>query len=363
MKKLKSVPLLALTLAVVFNAAACGGAAFDYDAATDPVRYPAQNEYTPDLSGLDTFVLDKRGDFVIMQCADMHMKSDDGIQTAKNNVYPYLNHFIDEYAPDLLVLTGDNTSNSGGSLEPMRELADYLDGFAIPWAPVFGNHEHADFSGSGGVDAMAEIFESADNCLYKANTDIMRYSGDGGLINGNYTVSIKENGKLVYTLFMMDSGPEYSYFSEEQTDWYRETVETISRANYGAFDLATNKVVPSMLFAHLPVPEYEIAAKAILGGEGYGKIPDEYGSGENRETAIGQSKNIGFFELMKLYGTTNMFVGHRHTNSGSLMYENINLTFGVKTGENNAHDDDSVGATIITIGSRGVTVEQCYYKA
>mgnify|MGYP003304207746 CR=1 FL=1 len=74
------------------------------------------------------------------------------------------------------------------------KLVEYMDGFKIPWAPIFGNHDN---ESQMGVTWQCEQFENAKYCMFKRGT--IDYS------NGNYTVAIVKGRKPIRILYFMDS--------------------------------------------------------------------------------------------------------------------------------------------------------------
>ena len=54
---------------------------------------------------------------------------------------------INKVQPDLITVSGDLAW--AGNYESYANLADLLDSFGIPWAPVFGNHDNQGVSWLG----------------------------------------------------------------------------------------------------------------------------------------------------------------------------------------------------------------------
>ena len=91
-------------------------------------------------------------------------------------------------------MTGDNVWGSfddNGSA--LTALIGVLDGFGIPWAAVYGNH--ANESEKGAI-WQNEQYQFSENGLF------LRGVTDG---NGNYTVGLKQGGKVKRVFFMMDT--------------------------------------------------------------------------------------------------------------------------------------------------------------
>lgn len=100
---------------------------------------------------------------------------------------------INMVKPDLITISGDLAW--AGHYESYEHLADLLDGFGIPWAPVFGNHDNQ--GGAEQVEKAAEILRQRKHCLLER--------GDPALGYGNYVIGIEEEGHLLHALLLMDS--------------------------------------------------------------------------------------------------------------------------------------------------------------
>ena len=94
----------------------------------------------------------------------------------------------------------------------------------------------------------------------------------------------------------------------------------IKNANEGQYS-------PAMCFIHKPLPEFRLAYNGYLNGqvESIGDVHVHY-------SCFGSSQN-GFFEKVKVKGVSDIICGHQHGNNFTLKYENVRLTFALKTGE------------------------------
>ena len=147
--------------------------------------------------------------------------------------YDHITEIINATKPDLILLTGDvvygEFDDNGSSL---TDFVAFMETFKIPWAPVFGNHDAETVLG---VDWQCEQFEKAEYCLFKQR----ELTG-----NGNYTVGIKQDGKLRRVFFMLDSNgctwmsqksKENGHyrtaagFGQDQIDWYTNTINEIKK--------------------------------------------------------------------------------------------------------------------------------------
>ena len=122
--------------------------------------------------------------------------------------------------------------------------------------------------------------------------------------------------------------------------------------------------VESTLFIHIPLPEYNMAAK-IYEPINDGFTKDENGNfGMQREPICSPYYNSGMFEkIVELNSTKNVVCGHEHKNNFSVLYRGVRLTYATKTGD--GHDwveDGSVcGGTVLEFDeSEKLTVSPIY---
>ena len=300
---------------------------------------------------------DPTKDFVILNITDVQLNDDEvfadmGIRS--NNMIASL---IEKTQPDLITLTGDN---AWGTVAYM-ELINYIDSFDIPWAPVMGNHD-----GQGCVSEFwaAELFTQAENCLFQFGPENMGY--------GNYILNVTENGKIIHTLFMLDTHSNRDYTLEDgtvledeydhlwplQMNWYKWAVNGIAEQE--------GKVIESTCFMHIPVYEFKTAWEEAWDAENDCYYPEyaETSFGRNNEVCCPAPVNNGFFDICKDLGSTkNIIVGHDHVNSSSIEYQGIRLTYGLKLGEGCYFEEGMTGGTTLSINSQGnVTTEHHYLE-
>lgn len=295
-------------------------------------------------------------DFKILQITDTQLYMLLGDNKAALEMVETL---VTEQNPDLVVMTGDNVSAlfTDTLVKKTIRCMDRLD---VPWAPVFGNHD-----GEGRADLawQGEQYASAKNCLYRPGPS--NVSGAG-----NYIVNVTENGNIVQSLIMMDSHNKVNYGTSsadayieyDQIAWYRWAVEKASEKQFGEYNPSDGKVIDSMTFFHIAIPEMKTAMAPYLDADGRGSVPPELGFGCIEEGIASPPVNSGLFDAVKEMGSTKyMFFGHDHANSASIVYEGIRLTYGMKTGPSPKPWNDAVdyGGTMITVkdGSKDVTVE------
>ena len=252
-----------------------------------------------------------------------------------DRAFPIVEEMIKKTSPDLIVLTGDNVAD-GSSREVVDLLINFFDGFKIPWALVFGNHDH---NSAVSMDEFSSLLSESEYSIFKTGALSDRY--------GNYYYNLNLGMRCVRTLIFMDS--EKSAFTKEQIEWYRDTVNTVTEER--------GRVVPSFVFFHIPIVE-TVAAHAE-----YEKTP-AIGSGVMREDVCEQDGNSGFFDAAKSLGSTDaLFYGHDHVNNTIIEYDGITFCYGLKTGKNSYYDDDLQGANLITVTKNGYTVDRIYAES
>lgn len=280
--------------------------------------------------------------FVILNFADIQMCDlEDYFDFEK--IHAKLTYLVETVKPDLITLTGDQTW-SNENLMSLRALIGWLDGYKIPYAPVFGNHDYGNSFDSAVASRQycCDLYEKGKYSLFKRG-----YTNLGSL--GNYAVVIKENGKIFRTLYMIDSGYT-DMISDEQIGWLVWTAEGIAAENGG-------ELVPSLCFMHKPVPEFAKAYQGYLNGE-----CEAWGDVQVHYSLYGSAQN-GFFEKAKECGATDIVCGHQHGNNFTIKYEGVRLTFALKTGElGGAYEDEDIrlsGASVITLGG-DVSIESVF---
>lgn len=161
---------------------------------------------------------------------------------------------IAQEAPDLLVFNGDQLTDffpgatEDGLKKCLSNLFDIIDGMDIPFLVTFGNHDH-DYEDFFTIEEQMAFYKQYENCIVP----------DNGCDPGTYNVPImSSNGdKIAFNVYMMDTNNKradsdlltgYEGVRPNQVEWYKQTSDALKAANGG-------KVVPSLLFQHIPVKE------------------------------------------------------------------------------------------------------------
>ncbi len=302
-------------------------------------------------------------DFTLMVATDMHVDKDtDLIYKAMDMLY----HHIADIKPDLVILTGDFLVTDYQQFDSVQ-FAKFMEDIGIYWAFVFGNHEareekefHKYF--------MFKNLTKYPHCLSKIGpSDLFGY--------GNFFINIlNSDNKISQSFALFDSGRDiydryleeynlseefkgYDFIKEGQIKWYENHIDELKK-EYGD--------VKSMLFMHIPIPEYKEVmdfdenAKPYPCGKPTGKAEILYG--DMYET-VGCSKyNSGLFQRAKAKGATAFFSGHDHINDFAAIYEGVHLVYVQFTGYEIYHmgtkydvpeKDWQHGTTIVKINKSG----------
>lgn len=270
-----------------------------------------------------------RDTFKILQFTDTHFgvlpECQEDLKT-----YNLIDRTIRLVDPDLIVHTGDIIRSEGieNPNEIFEKVMGFFDGYKIPLAITFGNHDSEDNTTRS---ELREIFDrTVEKKVQKKNSFIV---GD----RESYTVEIKSGEDLVSVLYIIDSGDydlnkygTYAYLYPSQVDRFRKTSEGYKKGD---------GVKRSIVFQHIPLPEYRLAPYKII-------------SGKCQETnAVVSSPNIntGLFANMLLNGETwGISVGHDHENNFHSLFQGLHLVYGNSSGYN-AYGKLEKGATVFEI--------------
>ena len=165
--------------------------------------------------------------------------------------------------------------------------------------------------GISNADQFTDIYKSLPGCIGEQAEGI-----PGG---GTYAVPLTASdgsGRTVMNLYLFDTGTDakgggYEAFDPAIIDWYRKTRD--------ALKAETGHYVPSLVFQHIPMPEYyHVRPGDML--EEPPSIPDI---------------NNGEFDALHEKGDIlGVFVGHDHKNSFVGRYKDMDLGFTQSSGFN-----------------------------
>lgn len=316
-------------------------------------------ETSEEVSGLKLYK-DSDKEFKILNLADIQIiNTDTTLGAQQGSVYPHyidrntcvydtIKKLVSENNPDWIVLNGDNIYSrfDFDDLRTHRELMSLLDSFEIPWSIVVGNHD-GDTQDCNLPETDVQLLDVLD--VYKESKYFV--FDNSGSETGDYFVSLvdKQSGELLNKFFFMYT--HTGYLNDTQIEWYEKEVQKL---------ILKDRVIPSVLWMHIPLPELEDALilkygdYADISGSEFNqlKIPENANGDCGEINSAGYSNQYGLFDLMKRYGSTQLAIfGHNHSNNASVEYKGIRLSYALKTGLYDQSVEYLNGGTVLTIKS------------
>ena len=279
----------------------------------------------------DTLQFNEDGSFKIMQVADLQ---DNTNPVKKTN--EYLRQVIADESPDLIVLTGDNISDSVArgftrehSVKKVRKAIDsfmsLFEELAIPVAVVFGNH---DAEGYVSKEQQMAIYNEYSCCVAIDEGEYI--SGCGTY---NLPILSSDGEKVVYNLWLFDSNmydpiyDSYDHVHDDQIEWYVNKSNELKAQNGG-------EVVPSIAFQHIIVPEIynalveveEGTENAVQRGDRFFVLPEDATGSLLEPPAVAAQDSMQFEKMVEQGDVKAMFTGHDHKNDFVVSYMGIDLS-------------------------------------
>ena len=293
---------------------------------------------------MKTFNKGANKDFVVLNLSDPQMGDYEweAGHPCRDIIEYTVKELVDRTRPDLITITGDIAwAENYVSYEC---LANLLDSTGIPWAPVWGNHDHQ--CGMEPLLKAAELLKQHPLCLLE--------DGDTAFGHGNYILTINEGNTPITALLMIDSHNSteveengtkrwaYDKLWPDQLVWIGNQAEALKNQGYK----------DAMMLLHIPLFCYRAAAeKAFPGGRGgdsdiYGQQHELIASHPMEDNALPMIKKSGLI--------THVLAGHDHCNNFMIDHEGVRLMFACKTGAGCYWQSAMSGGTVITIGSEGI---------
>ncbi len=255
------------------------------------------------------FKFRKDNTFKIAQFTDIHWDNNSRNCTVTKET---IENILAAEKPDLAVLTGDIVT-AIPSREGWMAVSKIFTEAKVYWAITLGNHD------SEPEISRDQIFELLESQPYFAGSKGPQMSGCG-----NYSLSIyySDGKSLAAVIYCIDSNDytnnknlgNYDWIRFDQVDWYRKTSDQFTAANHG-------KVVPSLAFFHIPIPEYN----NLTGKESV--------MGVKNELVAASEINSGIFaSMVEKRDVMGVFVGHDHDNNFIGISHDICLAYGQVTG-------------------------------
>ncbi|MBO5858536.1 MAG: metallophosphoesterase [Clostridia bacterium] len=277
------------------------------------------------------------GEFKILQISD---PQDD--QYAAYDLINFVKLSIEEFEPDLVIITGDIVEDSrigdiGIDDESFREgvevnsyeetlenvkvatdnILSIINDAKIPFAITQGNNDYA--SGVTNEDWL-EIYSSYEYCLVSD----MSEDADGK-IDFNLEI-LGSDGKTAFNLWLMDNGR--NGISAEQTAWYESQSNALAQTNGG-------QPVPSLLFQHIPVDDMGNLFEecnfwdegAVSEGGKYYRLNKELANGYYAGAIVPGQTSEQFTSWKKQGDVLGAYFGHWHTAGWTGTWDGIELGF------------------------------------
>ena len=324
-KPLKKIILIVLAVCIVNLIA--GIIYFEIEPENTNINYaPADPNKTTDT----TIRFNSNGKLKILHIADPHLANDKHFDSS---IWVIANA-CDVEKPDLVVLTGDNTTPYESEEETKKIINSLMNIFEsrnIPVAVTFGNHDSEE-----GLMSRKDIME-----YYKTFPCVISAGDETNFKNCatfNIPVLASDSDKVKFNLWVFDSGDydedeprHYDRVRTEQMEWYKETSAKLKAENGG-------ETVNSVVFQHIIVPEiYDVLKKVDskkLFSEKHLYNEDEYYMFDPENTNYGTLNeypcpgyyNDGQFDaLLETGDVLAMFTGHDHTNAFGVRNQNIDI--------------------------------------
>ena len=301
------------------------------------------------------------GTLKIMQITDMQE-----IPAISPDTLALLDAAVEAEHPDLVIYTGDQIKGYGVTYKgktkkeleaavakTITALLEPVTRRHIPFAVTFGNHDRQ--VGISNADQFNDIYKSLPGCIGEQAEGI-----PGG---GTYAVPLTASdgsGRTVMNLYLFDTGTDakgggYEAFDPAIIDWYRKTRD--------ALKAETGHYVPSLVFQHIPMPEYYHVLRRVKKSEKgaiqafrthkneFYKLGDTCRPGDMLEEppSIPDINNGEFDALHEKGDILGVFVGHDHKNSFVGRYKDMDLGFTQSAGFNvygNRTNEELVGTKV-----------------
>lgn len=276
-------------------------------------------------SQVDTLRFRMDGTFKIAQFTDLHL---DPTSPGKAQTLDILREIIGREQPDLVILTGDVVTRAPAA-EGWLSIIHFFTEERQPYAVELGNHDAELIP----KDSIYTLLEGSPYCLSKGGP--VEISG-----RGNQQLRVKGSGDNTTKalLYLIDSGQYYQDQSLSHYDIIHfDQIEWLRRVHEETVREIGNDSVPSLLFFHIPIPEYSALSD------------NKEAVGEMRWRVNSPAINSGLFgTLLEMNGVMGALCGHDHSNDAIGLYKGLALGYGRVSGID-AYEGLSRGGRIIVL--------------
>ncbi len=292
----------------------------------------------------------------IAQFADLHFGDGKSMyhNTQEQRTKDFLAYVVETQKPDLIVCSGDQLMSAGvAEIEKFIALMDF---YQTPWVFVWGNHD-AEGSEYAKRRASAALAGSDSPYLLYADGYV-----EGGRENrcGNFSISVLDSAgeKLLGALLIIDSGTYdyqaevYQQITSGQVEWYRQEIDRLQETYAGE-----QAVVPTVAFAHMPLPDFAVAARKAANGDGAEFVIED---GRIWGGQSGEGRSPLFDAMVEKASTRAYFVGHYHVAKYQVRMDGILLGFCPQAGFSHAGYDSPRSVYVYTIAEDfSIATETC----
>lgn len=324
--------------------------------------------------------LDYKDDFRILQLGDTHL----GMKDNMDEHLDFIDLTIKDSNADLIVMSGDIFTYADKRVA--KEFFDFIDSYGIPWTMTFGNHDEQCLYSVDWISSYLNNY--GGNCLFIDHQD------DDVFGNANFAINLMDGDSIHDQVIIMDSNRYnfgeyigYDYMKPSQINWYSNIVNYTSDINNGT--------VNSIMFFHIPLPEFEIALNNAGGNDAQEAIKNNGGLrdlnsdnglemdsdysaytrsysnddsileyGYNGEGNSIPKYNSGMFDkILELDSTKAIICSHDHANNSRLLYKGVYLCYGVNSTNRIYRDEDMMGGHVIVVhDDHSLSFEHIYHR-
>ncbi len=295
------------------------------------------------------------GAFKILMLSDIQETSDFNPETMHG-----IENLLDKTKPNLVLLGGDNCN--GHVVKTEKALRKFIDVLArpfeernIPWAQVWGNHDH-----DVGID------EKLHQSLYEANEHCISYSAEGVSGEGNFVLPIygSDSDNVLFNVWGLDSGNNIHEYSKDffgdmgylpdkallpekeciyKSMWGFVTFDRIMWYYNKSLEMEKSEGhrIPALMITHVPLWEIYNIVHNHEDCNTNGSHPEHFGLG---------TFNSGLFAACLERGDVKAIsAGHSHRNDAEGVYCGISISNDGSIGYSAYGDNDRRGGRVFEI--------------
>lgn len=253
-------------------------------------------------------------EFRMLQLTDFHS---DTSEFENERTRTDVRAMVNQHQPHFLAVTGDIwCGDSHPDAAPMwmaRDL-EFIASLKTPWAFTWGNHDYAaDFTAAQARIATTP-FQAAPRMTARGESHLAITPPDGAVAWDLFFINTRDQWRLPRDL-----------------DWFL--------ARSAALSQSRGRVVPAVLFFHIPLRRYQTA---IDGGRATGIALEEV-------LCWGDDDDTGADLVTSAGNVRACFCGHSHRNDCYFEDGGVTFAYGRSTGYGGYGDDVRKGATLITL--------------